>query len=119
MGKRDESLFIQIGADPLFAAKEGTFLSNCAEVCGLRNIMDSTSNGLVNKEFVITSNPKWMLLILMDNLQDKAYKEWLEFKNLSAVKDGRILILDDNFCQPTPSSIIGIVDSLKSFIDKH
>lgn len=118
-GDKRGEVFIQIGADPLFAAVEGTFLSDCAEVCGLVNILKRESGGMVNKEFVVTANPDWMLLILMDNLQQSAYEGWLEFKNMDAVKNGRILTLDDNSCQPTPASIINSIERLERFIEEH
>lgn len=98
-------VFIEIGARPLFAATEESFINDFVELNGAINIAAHALTGIYSREEVLRNNPDVIIIAGMGIAADKEKADWCKYKSLSAVKSGRIYIVDPyKFCSPTPLS---------------
>ena len=75
------------------------------------NIAAEARSGLYSREKVVAQNPDVIIVVSMGVAANQEKKVWQKFRNLSAVNNDRIYILDpDKVCSPTPP---GFVETLK------
>lgn len=104
-------VFIQIGADPLFTVTEDEFINDFIKLAGGMNIVGRLKTGLYNTEDVIKRNPQIIIITTMGFIAKREKEKWQRFKELDAVKNNRIYIIDPyKVCSPTP---VGFVETLK------
>ncbi len=96
-------MFFEIGANPLFGVVQGTFMDDYITMTGGENIMKGVKGGAVSREYVIQQNPEVILISDMGLVGSEEAKQWAAFKQLGAVRNDRIIIVNaDESCCPTP-----------------
>jgi ABC-type Fe3+-hydroxamate transport system substrate-binding protein len=114
------AVFVQIGAKPLVTANRDSFLNGLIELSGGVNIA-AGSAGLsympYSREKVLEADPDVIIIVTM-GIAGKAEKEaWETFKNLKAVRDKRIYIVDsDKFCSLTPLTFVEALKDISGIL---
>ena len=104
-------VFLEIGTKPLFTVTRDSFINDFIVLAGGINIAAEAGSGLYSREKVVAQNPDVIIIVSMGVAADQEKKVWQKFRNLSAVKNDRIYVLDpDKVCSPTPP---GFVETLK------
>lgn len=107
-------VLIQVGTKPLFVATGSYFLNDYIEFAGGINIAKHAKNGIYSREEVLKANPDVIIITTMGIAGEEERKAWGKYKNLGAVKNNRIYIMDtDKITSPTPTSF---VDTLEEFV---
>ncbi|MFH1903575.1 MAG: ABC transporter substrate-binding protein [Candidatus Omnitrophota bacterium] len=110
-GTEKPKVFLEIGTKPLFTVTRDSFVNDFIVLAGGINIASEARSGLYSREKVVVQNPDVILIVSMGVAADQEKKVWQKFRNLSAVKNDRIYVLDaDKVCSPTPP---GFVKTLK------
>jgi ABC-type Fe3+-hydroxamate transport system substrate-binding protein len=116
-GAPSQKLFMQIGANPLFAVVPETFMNDFIELSGNENVFSDLTMGSVNRESILVRNPDIIVVVLMGTMVAEEKSRWEEFENLNAVKKKQVFTLDaDNACSPTPLSFVDALDELIDLI---
>ena len=103
---KSKRVFIQLGANPLFAVIPNTFMNDYITYAGSTNIARGMTTGSISREAVLTRNPEVIFIVSM-GISDAEKKIWKRYTNLSAVKNGKIFIIDSNLaCLPTPTTFV-------------
>jgi len=109
-----DRVFMQIGANPLFGVVPTMFMNDLIKYSGTENILGDLGMGSVNQEVVLMRDPDIIAVVLMGSNSEDEINYWKRFKNMNAVKHGRIFTLDpDDACSPTP---VSFVKALKEMI---
>jgi iron complex transport system substrate-binding protein len=99
----NKRVFIQLGANPLFAVIPNTFMNDYIVFAGAKNITEGMTTGSITREAVLTRNPEAIFIVTMGVFADQEKKEWERYSNLAAVKNKKVFIIDsDKACTPTP-----------------
>ncbi|MCD6310825.1 MAG: ABC transporter substrate-binding protein [Candidatus Eremiobacteraeota bacterium] len=101
-GEKHPRVLIEIQARPLFAAGEGTFMSDIVNLAGGKNIINRlpTGSGPVSLEKVISSDPQ--VIILTDTTTPEEFLSSPVWKNTSAARHRRVYSINpDIFVRPT------------------
>ncbi len=116
-GASPQKLFMQIGANPLFAVVPETFMNDFIEFSGMENIFSDLTMGSVNRETILVRNPDIIVVVLMGTMGAEEKNRWEQFENLNAVKKNQVFTMDaDNACSPTPLSFVDALDELIGLI---
>ncbi|KAF0208751.1 MAG: cobalamin-binding protein [Actinomycetota bacterium] len=101
--------FIEIAQEPLFTAGAGTLLNDLIEQAGGENVVVQEGYVGYSVEQLLTDDPE-VYLATKGSMSDPAsIKGRAGYSRLSAVKNGRVVILDDNLVsRPGPRVIEGI-----------
>lgn len=98
-----KKIFIQLGANPLFAVIPNTFMNDYITFAGAKNIATGMTSGSITREAVLIRNPDVIFIVTMGMLGIEEKKQWENFSNLSAARNKKIIIIDsDKACTPTP-----------------
>ncbi|HBT97007.1 MAG TPA: ABC transporter substrate-binding protein [Desulfobulbaceae bacterium] len=101
-------VFLQIGANPLFASVGNTFTSDYLTFAGGINIAGGESRPQYDYERVLAHDPEVILVAIMGGetgIAGQERQKWLNYQALAAAKSGRIYVIDpDLVCSPTPVS---------------
>lgn len=101
--EKTPGVFFQIGTNPVFPVSEGTFMNQYLSFLGLENIVTDYKGGGISREYVLGKNPDIMIISRMSGMGEDVADEWKRLKNIKAVKNSRILLIDDTTaCCPTP-----------------
>lgn len=104
------SMFIEIGAKPLFGAIPNTFMHDYIEVLGGQNIAEGQSKGTFSREFVLRSNPDMIFIVTMGIVSEKEKLIWESYPELEATKKKQIYVVDASLaCRPTPHNFVNTV----------
>jgi iron complex transport system substrate-binding protein len=107
------SVFMQLGANPLFTVVPETFMHDYMALSGTRNIAADLSIGSINLESVLLRDPDVIFIVLMGMVGNEEMARWQSFGELSAVRNKRIYTLDaDKACSPTPLSFVETLEDL-------
>ncbi|OQX80628.1 MAG: hypothetical protein B6D56_04710 [Candidatus Omnitrophica bacterium 4484_70.1] len=107
-------VFIQVGAKPLFTAGKNSFVNDFIEFAGGINIAKDTEFGIYSREKVLEKNPDVIIIVTMGIRGIKEKEIWQRYKNINAVKNKRIYIIDSyKICSPTP---VSFVETLKELV---
>ncbi len=110
-GRDPVTVFIEIAQDPLFTAGRNTLLDELVTRAGGVNVVQAQGWVPYSPEEVVKADPDVYLATKgsMSNPEDLAKRPG--FKGLSAVKAGRVVILDDNLVsRPGPRIVSGLED---------
>ncbi len=111
------TIFIQIGANPLFAAVPNTFMQDFIEFSGCENIAGDLKIGSITRESVLVRNPDAIIVVLMGSLGADEKSKWEQYKNLNAVKNEKIFLMDqEKTCSPTPQLFVEALDEMIGYI---
>ncbi len=110
-------VFMQIGLKPLYSANKDMFINEYIRYTGGRNIAENEASGIYSREKVLAQDPEIILIATMGSSKKAGEMEkqrWMAFKSISAIKSGRIYILDPELiCSPTPVTFVkGIIEIL-------
>lgn len=107
-------IFFQIGAKPIFTVVSETFMDDYIRFAGGVNIAADIKNPSMTRESVVVRNPDVIIIVTMGMLGDEEKKVWESYKNLNAVKNKKVFIIDaDKACTPTP---LTFAESLEEII---
>jgi iron complex transport system substrate-binding protein len=104
-----QSVFLEFGDQPLVTLGSNTFSNDYLKYSSGYNIFAEMPMKYpkINREDVLKRDPDIILIITMGLATEKEKSYWASFKNLKAVKNNKIFIVDSNhFCRPTPMSFI-------------
>jgi len=102
-GLAKPKVFIEIGAKPLFTANKDYFINDFVELAGGVNIAEDAKVGTYSREEVLRKNADVIIIVMMGLAVKKEKEVWQKFKDLNAVRDNRIYVIDSRkVCSPTP-----------------
>ncbi|MGE4585789.1 MAG: ABC transporter substrate-binding protein [Mangrovibacterium sp.] len=114
---RKPRIFLQIGANPLFTAVPNTFLQDFIDFAGCENIAADLKTGSITRETVLVRDPDVILVLLMGTVSSREKGKWETYKNLKAVKNHRVYVMDDEkTCSPTPSLFVDALEEITGLI---
>ena len=100
-------VFVEIGANPLFTITKKTYINDLIEKAGGINIAFDSESGLYSREKVVEKNPDVIIITDMGILSEREKEFWMKFKEMKAVKNRRIYVVDSyKLCNPTPFSFV-------------
>lgn len=109
-------IFIQLGANPLFAVIPETFMDEYITIAGGENIFKDLKHGVVTRESVISRNPDVIFVTTMGMVGEKEIEVWKNYKTINAVKNNRIYLIESDIsCVPTPANFVA---SVQYIVDK-
>lgn len=115
-----QRVFLQVGAEPLFASVPGSFTNDFITLAGGINIATGQKNGITNYEKVIAADPQLIIIAMMGSESGVAFQEkdkWLKIPVISAVRDLRVHIISpDIACSPSPATFAHTLDIMAGLI---
>ncbi len=109
--------FIQIGAKPLYAVLENTFMNDYITFLGGKNIADGLTRGTLTREYVLVNKPDVIVVVTMGIVGDEEVKTWRSYAHLPAVSNNRVFIVEsDMACTPTPPDFLKTLQILNELI---
>lgn len=110
-------VFLQIGANPVFAVTRQSFLNDYITFCNCINIAQDLQSGAISREAVLTQNPDVIIVAEMGNFGQQEKQQWQQYTSLSAVKSKRVFIISsDTSCNPSPSNFVSALEDVYRFI---
>lgn len=101
--------FIEIAQDPLFTAGSGTLLDDLLSAAGGTNVVTDAGWVAYSLEQLLEDDPTVYLATLGSMSDPDALAARPGFDSLSAVKNGRVAVLDDNLVsRPGPRVVEGL-----------
>ena len=114
-----KKIFFIIGSHPLYTAPQGTYINDIIEKINGINIARNLKSGLVSREFVLEKNPDVILIMDMGKIAKEEIKYWTKFKNLNAVKNNKIFIIDaDRLGSPVLPDFIDLIEEIMKMVHK-
>jgi iron complex transport system substrate-binding protein len=111
------TVFMQLGANPLFAVVPGSFMNDYMVLSSTKNIVDDLKTGSVNLESVLMRDPAVIFIVLMGIIGSEELKKWKSFDKLKAVENNRIYTIDaDKACSPTPLSFVETLEEIIKYL---
>ena len=101
--------FVEIAQNPLYTAGTGTLIDELVTLAGGKNVVTQPGWVAYSAEQVVKDDPA-VYLATKGSMSDPAQlAQRAGFKGLSAVKNGRVVILDDNLVsRPGPRVVLGL-----------
>ncbi|HSK48824.1 MAG TPA: ABC transporter substrate-binding protein [Coriobacteriia bacterium] len=101
--------FVEIGQNPLFTAGAGTLLGELIELGGGDNVVKEPGYVPYSTEQLVKDDPAVYLATKGSATDPAAIEQRAGYKGLSAVENGRVVILDDNLVsRPGPRIVEGL-----------
>ncbi len=115
----DKRVFFQIGADPLFTVIPNTFMNDYILFANATNIAEDLNKGSISRETVINRKPDFIFIVTMGIIGDEEKKIWESYKDLNAVKNNKIFIVDSDLaCTPTPQTFLETMKIISGYINQ-
>ena len=109
--------FIEIGANPLFAATSDSFMHDYIKYVNGKNIAAGLKTGTISRENVLVKNPDVIIIVTMGIVGKEEKEVWREYPNLSANQKNKIFIIDsDKACSPTPVSFVEVTEKIVDLV---
>jgi ABC-type Fe3+-hydroxamate transport system substrate-binding protein len=113
------SIFLQIGANPLFTVIPGTFMNDYITFAGASNIASDLKMGTITRETVLKRNPDIIFIVTMGIVGNAEKSQWEGVQSLNATKNNRIFVLDsDKACTPSPVSFAETLERIVNLSQK-
>jgi len=110
-------VFIEIGAKPLFTANRDYFINDFVEMAAGVNIAQDAKLGTYSREEVLRKNPDVIIIVMMGIAVEKEKEVWQKFKDLNAVRDNRIYVIDSRkVCSPTPVTFVETLNEIAGLL---
>lgn len=114
--KRPRALVI-VGVDPLVVAGEGSFINDVLKQAGVENVAAGARGEYpqYSLEKMIEENPSY--LIIPDGLAGTArLKRDQRWQNVEAVKNGKILFIDQDIISRPGPRVVGAIEAIANFV---
>ena len=112
-----EKIFWEVGANPIFTVGKQSFVNEYNKYINGINIFENIDMRYPNisVESVIEKNPDVILLVNMGDVSDQEIYKWNKYKNITAVKNNKIYLLEANdIFTPTPKRFLNGIKVLRS-----
>ena len=110
-------VFIEIGAKPLFTANRDYFINDFVDMAGGVNIAQDAKLGTYSREEVLRKNPDVIIIVMMGIAVEKEKEVWQKFKDLNAVRDNRIYVIDSRkVCSPTSVTFVETLNEIAGLL---
>lgn len=108
-GTAPVTAFVEISQNPLYTAGTGTLIDELITLAGGKNVVTQPSWVAYSAEQVVKDDPA-VYMATKGSMSDPAQlSQRAGFKGLSAVKNGRVVVLDDNLVsRPGPRVVEGL-----------
>ena len=114
------TVFYEISAQPLFTVGGGQSISKLMEVCGAHNVFADLTDlaPAVTLESVLARDPE--VIVTGDGEGDVAqrFKDWQRWPNLTAVKLGNFVVLDDDWVSRSTPRLLNAGKQLCEALEK-
>ena len=105
--------FIEIGANPLYAATSESFMHDYIRFANGENIAAGLKSGTMSRESVLAKNPDVIVIVTMGIVGKEEKDIWEDYPNLNASKKDNIFVIDsDKASSPTPISFTSVVGEI-------
>lgn len=103
------SCFIEIAQNPIYTAGSGTLMSDLIERAGGRNIVTDPGYVAYSAEQIIAADPTVYFVTKGSMSSPDGVAKRAGFDKLAAVKNSRVIVLDDNLVsRPGPRAVAGL-----------
>jgi len=100
-----KKVFFQLGANPLFAVLEHSFLNDYIVFSNAENIVKEIKTGIISRESVLSKNPDVIFIATMGGFGAEEKKVWENYKGLKAASTKSIFLIEsETSCSPTPEN---------------
>jgi len=108
-GKSPVTAFVEIGQNPLYTVGTGTLIDELVVLAGGTNVVTEPGYVAYSAEQLISADPQ-VYMATKGSMSDPAQlAQRAGFDKLAAVKNGRVVILDDNLVsRPGPRVVEGL-----------
>jgi len=114
------TVFVQVGAKPLVTAGAGSFINSLIESAGGVNVAGNLNGPAYmpySREKALEADPDHIIIVTMGLAGEKEKCGWEAFKNLKAVKNKNIHIIDsDKFCSLTPVTFVEALEEMAALL---
>ncbi len=101
--------FVEIGQNPLFTVGSGTLIDELIALAGGTNIVTQPGYVPYSAEEVVKADPEVYMATLGSMSDPTQLEQRAGFGDLTAVKNGRVVILEDNYVsRPGPRVVLGL-----------
>jgi iron complex transport system substrate-binding protein len=108
-GLEPASAFIEIGQNPLFTVGTGTLLHELVTIAGGTNVVTEPGYVPYSVEQLVESDPAVYLATKGSSSDPAAIEKRAGFGDIAAIKNGRVVIMDDNLVsRPGPRAVLGL-----------
>jgi iron complex transport system substrate-binding protein len=108
-GEEPVSAFVEIGQNPLYTVGAGTLIGELVEMAGGTNVVTEPGYVPYSTEQVVKADPAVYLATKSSASDTETVGQRAGYKGLAAVKNGRVVILDDNLVsRPGPRIAAGL-----------
>ncbi len=112
-------VFLEMGANPLISVGPGSFAHDLIEIAGGRNVASQSSSPYrrYTLEEILLADPEVIIICSMtpDDFSLAQKKWWKRWTNMSAVRNGRIYVIEANLLtRPGPRIIEGLMEIAKA-----
>ncbi len=115
-----QKVFLQVGAEPLFASVPTSFTNDFILLAGGINIAEKQTNGITNYEKVIAADPDVIIIAMMGSETGIAAEEqqkWMGIPVISAARQGRVHVISpDLICSPSPITFVETLHTIAALI---
>jgi len=106
-------VFLQINLKPIMTVNRDTFLNDLIQAAGGRNLAENEPIAYprLSLEEVIQRKPEIIIISSMERSGqfEQARQNWLKWKNIPAVQNGRVYLIDSDLIdRPSPRIILGL-----------
>jgi len=111
---KENKVFFEIWDNPLWTAGNKTFINDMLKLLNLKNIFDDKDGYfIVREEEVIKRNPD-IIIVSHKNIRISDIKNRKFWNNINAIKNDRIIIVDENLFNKPGPNFISAIKFLKS-----
>lgn len=106
------SVYYEVWNAPFMSCGASSFVHDVISLAGGKNIFADLKDSypIVSEEAIISRNPQYILIPESSLVSQEAVKNRIGWKNIDAVKNNRVYIVDDDLlCRPAPR----ILDSIE------
>jgi len=118
-GTHRPRVFLEMGADPLISVGPGSFAHDLIEIAGGRNVLGQSISKYrrCTLEEILLADPEVIIICSMvpNDLCLRQRRWWNRWKNISAVRNNRIYIVEANLVtRPGPRMVEGLEEIAKA-----
>ena len=122
INKNKEKIFWEVGANPIFTVGKQSFVNEYNKFINGTNVFEYIDMRYPNisAESVIEKNPDIIMLVNMGDVSDQEIAKWNKYKNITAVKNNKIYLLEANdIFTPTPKRFLNGIKVLQNKLNKE
>ena len=108
-GANPVTAFVEIGQNPLFTVGSGTLIDELVKIAGGKNIVGEPGYVPYSAEQLVKADPAVYMATKGSMSDPSQLEQRAGFGGLSAVKNDRVVILEDNYVsRPGPRAVLGL-----------